>query len=154
MKTQTKTNLFIRSSLALALALAIWSPVQVQSAEPAEGKSMTEATMMKRCQELNEQKQKMKEDIKAQDSQLTEQLAEMSRAPKDKKVGLMAAALTHMVEQRIAMDARKEKLEEAMMQHVMQHMQMGKESMSQCPMMKDMDEKSPDAHKEHHEEQK
>ena len=84
MKNQTKTNLFIRSSLALALALAIWSPVQAQSAEPAEGKSMTEATMMKRCQELNEQKQKMKEDIKAQDSQLTEQLAEMSRAPKDK----------------------------------------------------------------------
>ena len=112
---------------------------------------MTEAAMMKRCQELNEQKQKMKEDIKAQDSQLTEQLAEMSRAPKDKKVGLMAAALTHMVEQRIAMDARKEKLEEAMMQHMMQHMQMGKESMSQCPMMKgmkDMDDKSAGAYKE------
>jgi hypothetical protein len=30
---------------------------------------------------------------------------------------------------------------------MMQHMQMGKESMSQCPMMKGMDEKSGDAQK-------
>jgi hypothetical protein len=42
-----------------------------------------------------------------------------------------------------------------MMKHMMQHMQMGKESLAQCPMMKDMegmkdmDEKSADAHKEH-----
>jgi hypothetical protein len=106
--------------------------------EPSKGENMTEAKMMQRCQEMMEQKQKMKEDVKAQDAQLTEQLAEMNRAPKDKKMGLMAAALTHMVEQRIAMDARKAKMEDEMMQHMMQHMQMGKESMSQCPMMKGM----------------
>ena len=41
-----------------------------------------------------------------------------------------------------------------MMQHMMQHMQMGKESMSQCPMMKGVDEKTGDAHKKHKEEQK
>jgi hypothetical protein len=55
-----------------------------------------------------------------------------------------------MVEQRITMDARKAKMEEEMMKHMMQHMQMGKESMSQCPMMKGMkgmDEKSGDAQK-------
>ena len=157
MKKQTNTNLVIRSSLALALALAIGSPVQAQSAEPAEGKSMTEAKMMERCQEMKKQKQKMEEDMKAQDAELTEQLAKMNSAPEDKKMSLMAAVLTHMVEQRITMDARKAKMEEEMMQHMMQHMQMGKESMSQCPMMKgmkDMDEKSADTHKEHQEEQK
>jgi hypothetical protein len=157
MKKQTNTNLAIRSSLALALALAIWSPVQARSAEPAdgkmmmEGKMMTETNMMQRCQAMKEQKQKMKEDMKAQDAQLTEQLTKMNRAPEDKKVGLMAAVLTQMVEQRIAMDARKAKMEDEMMQHMMQHMQMGKESMSQCPMMKGMkgmDEKSGDAQKE------
>ncbi|MBM2802908.1 MAG: hypothetical protein HW419_801 [Deltaproteobacteria bacterium] len=71
----------------------------------------------------------------------------MNRAPEDKKTDLMAAALTHVVEQRITMDARKAKVEEQMMKH----MQMGKESMSQCPMtkgMKGMDEKSEDAQKE------
>jgi predicted component of type VI protein secretion system len=153
----THTNLAIRSSLALALALAIWSPAHAQSPVPAEGKTMTAATMMERCQEMKQQKQNMKDDIKAQDAQLTEQLANMNRAPEDQKMGLMAAALTHMVEQRIAMDARKAQMEEAMMQHMMQHMQMGKESMSQCPMMKsmkDMDDKTAGTQKEHPEEQK
>jgi ethanolamine utilization protein EutQ (cupin superfamily) len=94
----------------------------------------------------------MKEDMKAQDSELTKQIAKMNRAPKDKKMNLMAAVITHMVEQRIAMDARKAKMEEEMMQHMMKHMQMGKESMAQCPMMKDMDDKSGDDHKEHQKE--
>jgi hypothetical protein len=81
-----------------------------------------------------QQKQRLKEDMKAQDAQLTEQIADMNRAPADRKTYQMAAVVTHMMEQRIAMDARKAKMEEAMMQH----RRMGKESMSQCPMMKGM----------------
>jgi hypothetical protein len=152
MNNPTNTSLVLRSSLALALALAIWSPVQARSAEPAQMEHMTAAKMMERCQQMKEQKQKMMEDIKAQDAQLTEQLAEMNRAPEDKKTDLIAAILTQMVEQRITMDARKAKMEEEMMQHMMQHMQMGKASMSQCPMMKgmkEMDDTSAGAHKEH-----
>jgi hypothetical protein len=157
MKNQTNTNLVIRSSLALALALAIWSPVRARSAEPAEGKVMAEGKMMmeskmtERCQAMKEQKEKMMADMKAQDAELTEQLNKMNNAPEDKKMGMMAAVFTHMVEQRITMDARKAKMEEEMMQHMMQHMQMGRESMSQCPMMKGMkgmDEKSWDVQKE------
>ena len=157
MKNQTNTHLAIRSSFALGLALAIWSPLHAQVTQPTNGKAMTEATMMERCQEMKDQKQKLKEDMKAQDAQLTEQLAEMNRAPKDKKVGLIATALTGMVQQRITMDARKAKMEDEMMQHMMQHMQMGKESMSQCPMMKgmkDMDESSAGNQKEPQERQK
>jgi hypothetical protein len=104
---------------------------------------------------MKEQKQIMAEDMKAQDAELTNQIAKMNRAPKDKKVNLMAAVITQMVEQRITMDARKAKMEEEMMLHMMQHMQMGKESMSECPMMKDMkdmDKKSGDNHKEHQKE--
>lgn len=139
MKNQTNTNLAIRSSLALALALAIWSPVHAQSVTPKQGKSMMEVPMMEHCQEMKEQKRKMKEDMMAQDAQLTKQLAEMNRAPEDKRIGLMASVLTNMAEQRIAMDARKAKMEEEMMKHMMQHMQMGKESMSKCPMMTGME---------------
>ena len=145
MKNKTNSNLVIRSSLALALVLAIWSPVQALAAESG----VTEPKMMERCQEMKEQKQQMKEDMKAQDVELTEHVAKMNSAPEDKKISLMAAVITHMVEQRIAMDARKAKMEEEMMKHMMQHMQMGKESMSQCPMMKEMkgmDEKSGDVH--------
>jgi uncharacterized protein (DUF2336 family) len=91
------------------------------------------------------------EDMKAQDAELTEQLIRMNSAPEDKKLGLIAAVVTRMVEQRTAMNARMAKMQEEMMQHMMEHMQMGKGSMSQCPMMKgmkDMDEKSGDAQKE------
>src|SRR5664279_769361 len=147
MKNQTNTQLVVCSSLALILALALCSPIQAQSAQTAEEKTPTAAAMMERCQEMKEQKQKLKEDMKAQDAQLTEQLANMNRAPEDKQMGLMAGVLTHMVQQRIAMDARKAKMEDEMMQH----MQMGKESMSQCPMMKsmkDMDENPVGANKE------
>lgn len=129
-----QTNFAILLMLALALALAIWSPLQAQTAEPPQAKSMMAAPMMEKCQEMKAQKQKMTADIAAQDARLTEQIAEMNRAPEDKKMGLMAVVLTNMVEQRVAMDARKAKMEEAMMQH----MQMGKESMSQCPMMTGM----------------
>ena len=138
MKHQTNTHLVICSSLALALALAIWSPVPARSAEPAAGKMMMDDKMMERCQAMKEQKQKMMEDMKAQDTELTEQVAKMNSAPVDKKMSLMATVVTRMVEQQTAMDARKAKMEEEMMQHMMQHMQMGKESMSQCPMMKGM----------------
>ena len=157
MKNQTNTNLAIRSTFAVGLALAVWSPIYAQVTQPTEGKAMTEATMMERCQEMKDQKQKLKEDMKAQDAQLTEQLANMNRAPEDKQMGLMAGVLTHMVEQRIAMDARKAQMEEAMMKHMMQHMQMGKESMSQCPMMKsmtDMGENAAGTRKEPQEQQK
>jgi len=112
---------------------------------------MMEGKMMEGCQEMKEQKQKMKEDIEAQDAALTEQIAKMNSAPDDKKMSLMADVITQMVEQRITMDARKAKMEEAMMRHMMEHMQMGKESMSQCPMMKGMegmDEKSGGAQKQ------
>jgi hypothetical protein len=40
MKNQRRMDLIIRSSLTMALALAIWSPAQARSAEPGEDKTM------------------------------------------------------------------------------------------------------------------
>jgi len=157
MKKATFTNLVIRSSLALTLAFAIWSPAPARSAEPAEGKSMMNGKMMERCQEMQEQHKKMVDDAKMEDAQLTLQLTELNRAPEDKKVGLMAALLTEMVEQRITRDARKAEIDASMIKHMGQHMQTGMESMSKCPMMKGMkgvDGSSGDAHKEHQEDPK
>ena len=60
MKNKTHPNLGIRSSLALALALAIWAPVQAQSAEPAAEKTTMADKMAERGQAMKEQK--MNED--------------------------------------------------------------------------------------------
>jgi len=155
MKKQTYTDVFTRSILILALIMttgylsacsgqgmgasqAAMSPAQAQSEESVKEKTMAEAKMMESCMEMKKQKQKMMEDIKASDAELTSQLAKMNSAHKKEKVAAMASVITSMVEQRIAMDARKAKMEEEMMQHMMQHMKMGKDSMAQCPMMKGM----------------
>lgn len=155
MKNRTNTSLVVCSSFALALALL--SPVQVQAAAPAQGKMMMKGKMGECCQEMKEQKEKMMEEMKAQDADLAADVARMNSAPADKKLDLIAAVVTHMVEQRIAMNERMEKRQAAMMKHMMQHMQMGKDSMSKCPMMKgmnDMGEKPATAHEKHHEEKK
>jgi hypothetical protein len=140
MKKQTNTNLIIRSTLVLAwtLALVIWSPLQSLAAEHGAGKNMTETKMMERCQEMQDMKQKMMAEIEKQDAELTAQVAEMNTAPTDKKVDLIAAVITDLVEQRTAMHARMMKMQEEMMPHMMQHMQIGKESIANCPMMKGM----------------
>jgi hypothetical protein len=150
-----QSNLIIRSSLASALALAIWFPVHAQSAEPAKEKMPMEEMKMEGCKAMMEKKQEMMKKVKAQDAELSEQAAKMNSAPADEKTGLMAGIVTQLVEQRMARDEAKAKMQEKMMKHMMQHMQMGKESMEKCPMMKDMkdmDEKSGSTHKEHHEE--
>lgn len=154
MKQATCTSRILGSSLALFLALAIWSPLQVQSASHMEGEEMKGAKMTNRCQEMMAQKQQMMAEMKAQDAELTAQLAKMNSAPSDQKVDLLAAVVTSMAEQRISMEARKTKMHEEMMQHMMQHMPMDKDAMGMCPMMKGMDEKSGDAHKHHPENQK
>ncbi len=137
MKIQTHTNFVRRASLTLAFALALWAPVQAQSTAPAKG-MMMKGKMADRCEEMMGQKHKMMADIKAQDTELTAQVARMNSASDDKKVGLMAAVVTQMAEQRTAMSARMENGHEEMMKHMSEHMKMGEGSMSECPMMKGM----------------
>ncbi len=141
MKYAPNTNLVTRSGFALALSLAIWFPVLARSAEPAGEMNMAEPKEMKCCQEMKDQRQKMMAEMKAQDAELAAQVAEMNRAPADKKLDLVAAIVTRLVEQRAAMNARMEKMHGEMMKH----MPMGGEAPSQHPMMRGMDEKPADA---------
>jgi hypothetical protein len=140
MTHRTRTSFVIGFSLALALVLAAGSTVQAGSAAPAGGMQMTETQMKDHCKDMMEQKRKLAADTKSQDAELTELVAKMNRAPGDKQMTLMAATITQIVEQQVAMDQRKAKMEDEMMAHMMQHMQMGKDSMAQCPMMKDMND--------------
>lgn len=154
MEKSTCMSRILRSALALTLALAIWSPLPVQSASHMAGEKMTKPTMMEQCQEMMAKKQAMMAEMKAQDAELTAQLAAMNSAPQGQKLDLLAAVVTRMAEQRIAMEERKTRMHEEMMQHMMQHMPMDKDAMAKCPMMKGMDAKPGDAHKDHHEKQK
>ena len=151
MKTNANQIRALQVVSAITLALAVF-PTQALCVEATNGKEMTVPKMMEQCQEMKIQKQKMADDVKAQAAELTDQIAKMNNAPADQKINLLVAVVTHMAEQRVAMDTRKAKMEEEMMKHMMQHMQMGKESMSRCPMMTGMkgmkDEKTMDGPKE------
>ena len=142
MSHKTLSSLVVCSSLVLIGALAVSSPAQAGPAAPAGGMQMTESQMKDHCKDMMEQKKKLAADIKSQDAELTELVAKMNRAPGDKQMTLMTTVITQMVEQQAAMDQRKAKMEDEMMAHMMQHMQMGKDSMAQCPMMKDMNDKN------------
>jgi hypothetical protein len=132
-------NVFFRPFLALAVALAcVLTTQSIQAAEPANGGAMTAGTMMEQCKAMQAHKQQMMADMKAQDTALSEQVAQMNSTTDDKKLGLLAALVTRMAEQRIARDTHMAAMSDEMMKHMMQHMQMGKESMQGCPMMKGM----------------
>ena len=143
MKNQSRRNFVVQTGLALALVpalalmLFVWSPVRAAPAGAAEAK-MTDAQMMQRCYQLKDEKQKLATDAQSQDADLTIQLSQMNSAPADKKLDLMAAVVTKMAAQRMAMDVRRATMEDEMMKHMMLHMQMGKDSMRDCPMMNDM----------------
>ncbi|CAN5498773.1 hypothetical protein BH09SUM1_BH09SUM1_00800 [soil metagenome] len=143
MKNKVNAAVVVASVLALTAGVAIWSPVISQPAAAPSGKAMMqgkmmEGNMMEGCQAIMDEKKAVMADVVTQDAELTAHVAKMnSTAPADKQE-VMAALLTHVVQQRVAMDVRMAKIEEEMMQHMMKHMMMGKNSMPQCPMMKDM----------------
>lgn len=153
----TKITITFLARFYFVLALSLWSPLQAQSTQPMEMKTKIDGNMTTSCQEMKEKKKKMIADMKTEEAELLAQVAKMSSTPQYELLGLMTALVTHMAEQRTAMDERMVKLDREMMQHMMQHMQMGSDSVSQCPIMKDMADKDANsevAHKEHRADQK
>ena len=135
----SSNNIFLRPFIALTVALiCVLSTQNIQAAEPANDGIKTTGNMMEQCKEMQAHKKQMMADMKTEDTALSEQVAQMNSAADDKKLALLAALVTRMAEQRIAKNAHMAAMGDKMMKHMMQHMQMGKESMQGCPMMKEM----------------
>jgi len=143
MKSKTSTKFLIGSSIALGLAFAAWSPLMAQPADaPPAAAVPTDAQMAAHCKEMNDAKVKYADEVKAQDALLTEEVTAMNGAADEKKLGLLCAVVTRMAEQRVAGDVRRAAMADSVMQHMMQHMQIGKDSIAKCPMCKGADDKS------------
>lgn len=138
MKSPVTVNVLILCSITALITLAALFPVNAEPAQVPGDKSAVNGKMMEGCQALMDKKQKLSEDIKAQDIELADHVAKMNAAPENEKLAIATALLTHLVQQQGLMDARRADMEEEMMHHMMQNMQMSKEDMAQCPMMKDM----------------
>jgi hypothetical protein len=131
--------LLILTSLSLAPA-AMGQSVTRPDLKPKHGEDM-----MKSCRDMMEQKHQMMAEMKAQDTALSEQVTEMNSAADRKKIGLLAAIVTRLVEQRSAMHAKEAAMHEKMMTHMMAHMEMGKDSMAGCSMMDGMSDMKDEA---------
>jgi hypothetical protein len=86
----------------------------------------------------------MMTQMKAQDADLTAQVARMNSASKEAKMDLMAEIITKMAEQRAAMNVQMGQMHLEMMKH----MQMGMGSTPHHTMMKNMDKRPEDPTKD------
>ena len=140
MKIQLIKNLAIRSGLGLAMALALGAPGMAQSMDHAK----VDHSKMDHAKMKSDHMKEMMAEMKAQDAELTAQIARMNSATREAKLDLMAEILTKMVDQRTAMNARMEQMHGEMMKH----MEMGMGSKPHHPKMKGMDMKSEEMPKE------
>jgi len=122
-------------AMILLLVLSVRSPADAQSAGVAAKGSAAHGTMARDCEEFMGQRRQLIDDMKAQDAELAARLAAMNDAPEESKLSLMAAMLTHMLEEQVALNVRRAAMEEKLMAHMIQHMQMERDSITACPIM-------------------
>ena len=106
-----------------------------QSAEPVKGKAVMSGEMPTCCVDMKAKCQKMWDDLKTEDAALTKRVTEMNSASADKKMTLIAALITRMAEQRTDTNIRTAKMQDDMMQHMMQCPMMGMKDMAKKPMV-------------------
>lgn len=135
----------VRFNLALAVALAIWTPIQAQMSTPPEPKMMMKGEKMENHQAMMKQHQAMMAEMKAQDADVATKVVEMNNAPADQKLILLAAIVTRLVEQRTVMAARMGTMHGEMIKCMGDSMPMDPNSPMPHPMMKGMDDKKSDA---------
>jgi membrane protein involved in colicin uptake len=92
--------------------------------------------MAAKCQAMMAEHEKMMADMKAADQRLDDLVATMNTASGAEKTAATATVVTEMVTQDRTRRDGMMKMHQEMMSHMMEHMQAGKESMANCPMMK------------------
>lgn len=138
------TRILLTLMAGLVLSTSAWAQTQDKGTMHKHQATQKEQTMMDQCKSMMESRQKMNAEMKAMDAELDQLVAEMNAAPADRKPEVTAAVVTKMAEQRRVRREKTEAMQMNMMQHMMSHMQMGKDSMGKCPMMKERMEKKND----------
>jgi hypothetical protein len=117
--------------------LAAQTPQEHQHPAPATTKPAAPG-MDAKCEAMMTERERMITDMKAADQRLDALVVAMNAASGMEKVMATATVVTAMVTERRAMQAGMMKMQEGMMSHMMEHMQVGGASMAMCPMMKPM----------------
>jgi hypothetical protein len=113
------------------------APPHVTTAKAKPPTAMA-ADMAAKCNAMMADQEKMAADMKVADQRLDDLVAKMNAASGMAKSDATAAVVSEMVTQRQAMRDGMMKMQHGMMAHMMEHSQAGKDSMTMCPMMKQM----------------
>ena len=92
--------------------------------------------MTAKCQAMMADHDTMMAEMKTADQRLDNLVATMNAATGTTKADAVAAVVNELVAQRKTMREGMMKGQQAMMGHMKDHMQAGKDSMADCPMMK------------------
>jgi hypothetical protein len=122
--------------IAAVPGFAAQTPPAHQHAAAAKAKPVS--AMDAKCQAMMAEHEKMMADMKAADQRLDGLVATMNAASGAEKMAATATVVTEKVTQDRTMREGMMKMQHDMMAHMMEHMQAGKESMANCPMMKQM----------------
>jgi len=155
----------ILTSVVLATGLFAQTPPHVHDhsapppapeGKPGQAKPGTmDDQMMAHCHAMMQMHSQMETDFKAQDAKLDALVTKMNTSIGADRAEAMGAVVTELVAQHKAQRDKMMSMHSEMMAHMMEHMQMGKQSMMMCPMMKTMQAPKSDAnpsddHSHHH----
>lgn len=104
-----------------------------QKGQRATAPSQKKMTMD--CDQMMAAHQKMLDEVKAMDSRLDDLTQKMNTATGQAKIDATAAVVSELVSQRKTMREHMESMQGKMMQHMGEHIAMGK-GLADCPMMK------------------
>jgi Skp family chaperone for outer membrane proteins len=124
--------------ISAAPAFAAQAAHQVHHPAAAKAKPAAAPAMDAKCQAMMSEHEKMMADMKAADQKLDDLVATMNTASGPEKMAATATVVSEMVAQERTRRDAMMKMQEDMMGHMMEHMQAGKGSMADCPMMKKM----------------
>lgn len=147
MKTSHGVSAGVVGLLGVGLALVLSGPVVAQVHQHSNTMSSKKTTttsdpnMMKHCQAMADEHQKMMADMKTMDAELDRLVATMNATTGAPKVDAAAAAISQLAAQRMTMHANMWQMQSGMSHHMMEHMSTGtmagmQKSMAMCPMMK------------------
>ena len=132
----------------VAVGLSASPGLAAQTAQGSQGhqhattdSATPQSGMAAKCQAMMAEHDKMMAETKAADVRIDGLVARMNAATGQPKIDATATVVSEMVAQRKTMHDRMMKMQPAMMAHMMEHMQEGKDSMAMCPMMKMMQSK-------------
>lgn len=127
-----------RLGISLILALVSSAPAVLLAAELPNERLTTEPTLTDHCYDLRAQRQLLHADVAAQNANLAGRISTMNSAGEGQKIDLISALITQMVGQKTVMDERKDKMEERVIRHLMEHMRAQKSidgnSIALCPL--------------------